>query len=117
MSPAGAARTDADASFLQNVDGILGGNTGDGQIQNMRCFVSTVDHHTWNLSNGGDTAVKQSLFLLNIFFACRRDRGTGCGESHNSGHCFRAAAESVQVAAVCSKWLDMMGGAENVIHP
>lgn len=29
----------------------------------------------------------------------------------------RAAAESVQVAAVCSKWLDMMGGAENVIHP
>lgn len=29
----------------------------------------------------------------------------------------RAAAESVQVAAVCSKWLDMMGGAENVSHP
>ena len=28
-----------------------------------------------------------------------------------------AAAESVQVAAVCSKWLDMMGGAENVSHP
>lgn len=29
----------------------------------------------------------------------------------------RAAAESVQVAAVCSKWLDMMGGTENVSHP
>ena len=29
----------------------------------------------------------------------------------------RAAAESVQVAAVCQKWLDMMGGTENVSHP
>lgn len=28
-----------------------------------------------------------------------------------------AAAESVQVAAVCQKWLDMMGGAESVSHP
>ena len=43
---AGRASGYADAVILQNIDGILGGNTGNGQIQNMGRFVGTVDYDT-----------------------------------------------------------------------
>ena len=35
-----------DAVILQNIDGVLGGNAGDGEGKNMGCFVDAVNEHT-----------------------------------------------------------------------
>ena len=43
---AGTAGADADAVILQNVDGVLGGDSGNGEVQNMRSLMCTVDHNT-----------------------------------------------------------------------
>ena len=39
----GGTGADTDARVLQNVDGILGGNSGNGKGENVRRFVTAVD--------------------------------------------------------------------------
>ena len=43
---AGGAGGYANARILQNDDGVLRGNAGDGNVQNVGCLVRTVDEDT-----------------------------------------------------------------------
>ena len=63
---AGGTGGHADAVILQNVDGILGGNTGDGEGQNVGRIMGAVDDHTGQLGQFLHKAIQQFFFPGNI---------------------------------------------------
>ena len=71
---AGTACGHANAMILQNVDGILGRQTGDGQRQNMGCFVSAVDDQSVQRGQLLDGGIQQLLFTMWPTGRCRRRR-------------------------------------------
>ena len=95
----GAACTDADAMILQNVDGILGGNTGNADGQNVGSGVSTVQPEAGQRCELCNQILQQVPFLIHIFFE-RSRTGGACGSKTEDGRgSFCAAAEITLLSA------------------
>ena len=97
----GAGRTCgyANAVILENVDGVLGGHTGNGEIQNVGRLVAAVDA---DAADGGKLLhqmFQKGGLSGNVIpeggIAC----GAGGGKTENGGGCFRAAAHTVFLTA------------------
>ena len=96
---AGAARADADAVILQNIDGILHRNPGDGQRQHMGSLVAAV---YGDALQGGKLFRKfpdQCPLPGKILPEGGADGGAGGGKAENRRGALGAAAVASLLAA------------------
>ena len=100
---AGGTGGNANAGILQNVDAVLGGNTGDRQRQNVGCFVGAIEGHAGQRGKLFHKAVQQALFLGHILAEGCTACGAGGGKGENGGSAFRAAAQIALLAAAYKK--------------
>ena len=96
---AGGTGGNADAVLLQQVQGVLGGNAGDGQGQDVGSLVGTVDADALQSGDLLDGVVQQFLLPLDVGLQRRRAHAAGGGEAEDGGGSLGAGAEIVLLTA------------------
>ena len=96
---AGASGGNADACILQNVNGVLGGDTGNCHRENVGSLMGTVDYYAVQFGELPAKIVQQCFFPLDILGHGGSTVSGSGGKGKNRGGSLRSAAESVFLAA------------------
>ena len=81
---AGGTGGQANAVILGDVDGILGGNAGDGDGENVGGFMAAVDTNPLQLGKLFCETIQQRLFPGGICLEAGANSGAGSGKAENS---------------------------------
>ena len=96
---AGRACGNADTGILQNVDGVLGGDTGNGQGKNVRCIVCAVDYNALRSGKLGSQFIQQFLFTCGVCPESGANCCAGSCEAENGRSTLRTAAVAAFLTA------------------
>ena len=96
---AGTACTDTDIVILQNVDGVLGGYTGDADIQHMWGGVRAVQLDAGQGRQLFCQVAKQFVFFFDVIPKRCTACGAGSGKAENGRCSFSTAAEITLLSA------------------
>ena len=96
---AGGTCADADTVILENVDGVLGGNSRNGNGKNVGRLMGAVDADALQSSQFFHKRFDEGLFLLYVLPEGGGCRAAGGGKAENGGSPLGAAAQAALLSA------------------